>query len=116
MAYRPPNISGVEAGIVVGFMVILELFQLVLVVIPLVGSVFWFLGFCALNAYFLLRVGPSYLGGKSAGQKFTVTAVSAIAGVLPILSSFTPELTIQALAMFWFLKKEYEEYAAAHPH
>jgi hypothetical protein len=118
MAQRPPNISSPEIIIVMAFAVICDLLKFSIAFFPfvdLVGIVIGFIGLLVVNAYFLFRVGPSFLSGKRSSLKIATMAANGVLDFIPVLGDFIPEVTIYAASMFWLLHKEHQEYAAAKP-
>ncbi|KND51523.1 MAG: hypothetical protein AB202_03060 [Parcubacteria bacterium C7867-007] len=107
MAAKPINV--VEQGLVIGGAALADTIGL----IPVVGNIVWFIAFLSLNIYFLIKLGPSYLGGKRTSTKMIRTIISGIIGAIPVVGNIAPELLILTLSTFWMNNKEVMEEEAA---
>lgn len=88
------------------------LFILVIPGIDLIGLLIKTAGILSLNLYFLIRFGPSYIGGKNATQKLAVFFVSLFVNEAPIIDDL-PTLTPQLWKTYSMMDKEAAQQAKA---
>jgi len=105
MALKP--INKVEQGLVIFGAFIADTIGL----IPILGNIVWFFAYVLLNVYFLIKLGSRYFGGKRSSQKIATTLLTGMVGATPVIGNIAPELTIDAVAMFWIIDKEAKEEA-----
>lgn len=103
MAAQP--ISSVEKGLVIFACVVVDTIGL----IPVLGNIADIVGIFSLNLYFLIKLGSRYFGGQRSSQKIANTLINGMIGVMPVIGNFVPELTIQAVTMFWILDQEIKD-------
>ncbi|KND50099.1 MAG: hypothetical protein AB203_03880 [Parcubacteria bacterium C7867-008] len=77
--------------------------------IPVIGNFVWFAAYVSLTLYFLIKLGPSYLGGKNSDQKMAKALITGIIGAIPVIGNIAPDLLILTVTTFRMHNKEVAE-------
>jgi hypothetical protein len=114
--FYEPHFTLVSWIFVLGTTIPIDIIKFFIDLVPVVDLINLLISvttFFCINLFFFMKLGNSYLGGKSSGQKVLITLATAVISLIPILDGFVPEETLDAASLMFLVGGEDKKRAEA---